>query len=205
MSKHKDPKTSKYLQILTAVTVVCIIAGSAKHMFGLFSADKMREQSASLEEFDSIDLDMDLGDVQIVRGDSFSWTGEFFSKWMPELKVSGKKLTVSQSSSKSFNMKGTNKACKLVITVPEGKTIQSLSADMDLGAFSSEKVDYGDAEMVLDLGSLNLTDCTFIDLRGDVDLGSIELKNCSFEGAELNTDLGDITIDGVDHGSKYIK
>ncbi len=204
MGEKKIRRPGKFMGILILLTVVCILAGSARYLYGFFSPDKAVKEKGKLDAFEKIELDLDLGNVQILRGEDFSWSGKFPSKLMPKLEVSGDRLVVWQKkATRVVGVTGSEQESALTIVIPEGTTIRSLDVNMDLGEFSSEDIAYGEADLDLDLGSVILKGCSFDELDADVDVGSIEIDSCDMEKAELKTDLGSITVDGQDQGKSY--
>ena len=206
MNEKKVRRPGLFMGILIFLTVICILIGSARYLFGFFTSDKVKKEQGTLDAFEEIELNLDLGNVQILSGEEFSWTGEFPSKLMPKLEVSGDKLKIRQKKSTTvIGANGSDKEAQLTIVIPEGTTIRSLDANMDLGEFSSVDVAYGEAELNLDLGSLTLTGCTFDELEADVDVGSIRIDECDMKKGKLKTDLGSITVDGQDQGKSYTR
>ena len=203
MESERSSRTKRILTILIVVTVLSVLIGSARHLFGMFASGRIKEEEGSLEAFESIELDMQLGDVRILTGDDFSWSGKFPERVMPVFKVSGNQLKITQKSGRKVNLNIGENTCLLTITIPKGTSLRSVEADMDLGTFSADDLTCEKADFDLDLGSLTLSGCTVGSLEADVDLGSIELKNCSLDKAKLNTDLGSIKIDGQEYGKSY--
>ncbi len=216
MIEEKKRKSS-YLTILTIVTVICIIAGCVIHLgflpFGGRSG-KMKSEKVATDRFQNVSLELDVGDVKIEKGSEFSVTYKYPSGCLPEISVSGGKLTVKQKMKDHISLKDLD--CHLTITVPEGEELKNVDGYLDAGSVevsgftfdkssnfnmesdvgSIELIDctFGDLKLEADVGNISLNACTFKNLTASGDVGDIDLRECSFDAAECTTDTGSINV-----------
>ena len=93
-------KKSIYLLIITIFTIVCVIVGTNIHMGGHLGISRMDddveeyENSATLEAFDSIAVDADVMELQIVRGEEFGIQYDCTEDMIPQYKVEKEKLVI---------------------------------------------------------------------------------------------------------------
>ena len=108
----------------------------------------------NLDAFSSINADLNVVDLTIQRGNTFSITCKASKKLTPEYKVENNCLTITQYA-KAHNALGRNKKCSVTITVAD--TLTDLKLHTNVGD--------------VDLSGLNVL---ALDLRADV--GDIDLR-----------------------------
>ena len=129
----------------------------------------------NLDAFSSINADLNVVDLTIQRGNTFSITCKASKKLTPEYKVENNCLTITQYA-KAHNALGRNKKCSVTITVAD--TLTDLKLHTNVGD--------------VDLSGLNVL---ALDLRADV--GDIDLdckEDLSGYHIELGTGVGDVNV-----------
>ena len=201
-------KRNVYLILITVITILCIIAGTGYHLvrFGLaawseglasFSEfieaisnwddddsddnDDVDASQKNLDAFSSINADLNVVDLTIQRGNTFSITCKASKKLTPEYKVENNCLTITQYA-KAHNAFGRNRKCSVTITVAD--TLTDLKLHTNVGD--------------VDLSGLNVL---ALDLRADV--GDIDLENCTFTSMEITSNVGDVDLDCKEDLSGY--
>ncbi len=135
----------------------------------------------NLDAFSSINADLNVVDLTIQRGNTFSITCKASKKLTPEYKVENNCLTITQYA-KAHNALGRNKKCSVTITVAD--TLTDLKLHTNVGD--------------VDLSGLNVL---ALDLRADV--GDIDLENCTLETSTLDANVGDVDLDCKEDLSGY--
>ena len=135
----------------------------------------------NLDAFSSINADLNVVDLTIQRGNTFSITCKASKKLTPEYKVENNCLTITQYA-KAHNALGRNKKCSVTITVAD--TLTDLKLHTNVGD--------------VDLSGLNVL---ALDLRADV--GDIDLENCTFTSMEITSNVGDVDLDCKEDLSDY--
>ena len=135
----------------------------------------------NLDAFSSINADLNVVDLTIQRGNTFSITCKASKKLTPEYKVENNCLTITQYA-KAHNALGRNKKCSVTITVAD--TLTDLKLHTNVGD--------------VDLSGLNVL---ALDLRADV--GDIDLEDCTFTSMEITSNVGDVDLDCKEDLSGY--
>ncbi len=227
-------KKTIYLTILTIVTVVCIIFGALYHIGGFFSnitffnflggnLDRSPiNYSEDLDAFEAINLDTNVMDITIERGEGYHLSYNCEKYLEPEFEVKNNTFTLSQPdvSSPVFNI-SSNK-CSMTLTVPSDVYFTKIDITSDVGAVSIEDIGAKTAIFQADVGDLTLDTCAFSDTNitadvGDItslntdlgnatisaDVGDIELNDATFESLDLSNDVGDVDLDCATKLSNY--
>ena len=197
-------KRNVYLILITVITILCIIAGTGYHLvrFGLSVAEGLPffsefieaisdwdddgDDSNDKDAFSSINADLNVVDLTIQRGNTFSITCKASKKLTPEYKVENNCLTITQYA-KAHNALGRNKKCSVTITVAD--TLTDLKLHTNVGD--------------VDLSGLNVL---ALDLRadvGDIDLENCTLEDCTFTSMEITSNVGDVDLDCKEDLSGY--
>lgn len=209
-----------YLIVLTIVTIVCIVIGIFNWTSGFsgwfWSEDDYAHTDAmtivDTEAFDSMDLDLDVGDLEIVAGDSYQIQYDYPKKSEPDIKVENGRLVVTQKQKFKRHLYNNY---KMIITVPKDPEMKSLDLDMDMGSaeltdvyaknltveadMGSIEIDnseFGVIDIAADMGSITLDNVIFSQGSCEADMGSIEMTGASFERVVCTADMGSIDIDG---------
>ena len=135
--KNKPTWKNIYLIVLTIVTIVCIvicILNWTSGFSGWFRSEEDYEDAGSMtivdtEAFDSMDLDIDVGDLEIVAGDSYQIQYNYPKKSEPKVEVENGKLIITQ---KQKIKRHYYQEHKIIITVPKDLEMKSLDLNMDM-------------------------------------------------------------------------
>lgn len=132
-----------------------------------------RAEDLHLEAFDTLEVDVDLGDVRVTAGEdygvSLSWSGE---RYTLDFTCEDGTLRVKSHSSGSLGP-GEQFSGSVEVFVPEGTVLRRVSLDTDLG-------------------ELTVEDLRCRELIVDDDLGSVTLRRTEAERADLSLSLGDL-------------
>lgn len=217
---NKSTWKNIYLIVLTIVTIVCIVIGIFNWTSGFsgwfWSEDDDAHTDAmtivDTEAFDSMDLDIDVGDLEIVAGDSYQIQYYYPKKSEPDIKVENGRLVVTQKQKFKRHLYDNY---KMIITVPKDPEMKSLDLDMDMGSAELTDVyaknltveadmgsieiansEFGVIDIAADMGSVTLDNVIFSQGSCEADMGSIEMTGASFERVVCTADMGSIDIDG---------
>lgn len=220
-------KRNVYLILITVITILCIIAGTGYHLvrFGLaawseglasFSEfieaisnwydddsddnDDVDASQKNLDAFSSINADLNVVDLTIQRGNTFSITCKASKKLTPEYKVENNCLTITQYA-KAHNTLGRNKKCSVTITVADALTDLKLYTnvgDVDLSGLNVLALD-----LRADVGDIDLENCTLETSTLDANVGDIDLEDCTFTSMEITSNVGDVDLNCKEDLSGY--
>lgn len=189
-----------------------------------YSADKSSgyREATAMEPFSKVEIDLDLGDVQVQRGDSFgvylSWNGRNYEL---DYEVDGDTLKVfsknGRTPSGSTDSGGTETAWNpgnfywggydgyAAVYVPENwleeLTITNHLGDVDLSQVSVESL-----SVVCSLGDIYVTSVTaqtavLKDSMGDISCSEFTVAN----QLELENSMGSVTLDGDLNGQAELE
>lgn len=197
MENNNNNGKTVYKIILTIVTVACIITGVVLHVGNWFSGFSTKhwkgvnlgsvdlgeyiDYSTDVNSFSSLNVNVDIGDITIEEGDTFSITYRYPEKYSPEYSVSNNKLTLTQKTPTTINFGVSSdwNNVYVTITIPSGTKLDVVDLDSSLGDI---KINGYEGK------SLDITDS----------LGDIEVKNCSFNNVEIDDSLGNVTLYNVE-------
>lgn len=182
-----------WMAVLTVITVCCVIGGTFYHagIFGLqdrfhFRDDKTINVSTDLEAFCAIDVDADMMDLSIEKGDRFYIDGKYTDVLQFEYEVKDKTLYIKGKTVRKAFLRGNgNYKCNITLTVPENTTMDSM-------------------EIKLAMGNINVENITSIDCKALTNMGNCIFEKCSFGEADIDTNMGEITIKDTDLGESEI-
>lgn len=226
---------NKYIIAITVITVCCIIIGTAVNIMGAGIFDRGGRKSESieigetiadgqtLEAFDSINIDADVLDLRIAKGDAYQVEYEYTKGLMPVCEVKNGTLYVKQTMKKRWSVFGiSNNEATLRVTIPEGTVMGTVSIGIDVGNIELTGIEATKCGIDASVGNIEITACSFdsADIDGDTgniivddtalgnavcgsDVGSIKLKGCTFGNLEIETDIGDTAVEAVQALDEY--
>ena len=215
----KIMKKTTYLIVISVITIVCVIAGSIYHIGGFSIPGVFRigsgksdtkvtsielddgsvsADTVDLDKFSNIDMDLQVMDVTIQRGDSLGLSYECSKKeYIPVIDVKDDLLTVRQNIKKKRVNMGKIK-CKMVLTVPENFKFENVEIRSDVGDLKIDGID-GDAFIFeSDTGDIKLASITGKELEISGDTGDIKLSGCSFTNTDISGNTGDVKLDNCE-------
>ena len=184
------------------------------------SSTKTVSSSQNLDAFTSIQADMNVMDLKVVSGDSYSIQYKASKKFVPEFEVKNNCLTIKQTQNVSFSTATRNAKCTVTVTVADSLDSVKIQSDVgditlsdqtnttfslyaDAGDIDLENCAFGKSTVETDAGDFDLKNCTFTALSLYADAGDIDLENCTFTNMDISTDAGDIDIDSKEDLSGY--
>ena len=179
-------KKKVYVLIISLITIACIIIGSTHHIGGFmdggfnFFGGKTKNIAEDVEigEFSSMDIESNIMDIEIHKGDSFKCHYECNKeKLVSKVSIDNGVLKVTQKNSGGWSFFGSNNKCKITITVPDGKSLAGV-------------------KIKTDVGDLNMSDIVTEKFDLESDTGDAIIKNSNLGGTKIDTDTGDITVSG---------
>jgi hypothetical protein len=182
-----------------------------------------REEVVAVEDFDSLQIDVDSADVEIKQGDGYQVSYCLQKKEEPSIVVKDGSLQVKSVSDSSFsiyffplsmgNFGWGNAGERIVVTLPAEKTLESADIQSDYGDITVQQVNieklelesgYGDISMQkVNIENLELkansADAVFSDaILGDYhltcDYGDVTFKNSQCKSGEIKADSGDVVL-----------
>lgn len=204
-------KKNLYLTILTIVTVCCIIFGSVYHILGWglsfldalfdsphFSSEResagstVKSDRIELDDFTSIDADVNVMDLNIEAGDRAAISYSCSSKLKPKYRVEDGTLYLTQNSVRT-TWWGNNK-CSVTVTVPAGQYYELFDINADVGDVDIANISGSQLVLSADVGDIDITRCTFGDIDIQADVGDVDVRDCEFSVLGIDNSVGDICV-----------
>lgn len=171
------------------------------------SADQEVERISDneLSAFQSLDIDVDLGDVNIVEGNTYavelvSWGLNYELDYSNQDGV----LKIWNAAQNGISLNASRVGCNVTVTVPEGTTLERLDLDLDLGNADLDGITVKQADLNLELGNVSSYDMTVTErLSVKADLGDVNLSG-DFRGAvDIEASLGSVELNFAGPISDY--
>ncbi len=204
-----------YLIILTIVTVICIIFGVFWNIggwfghrwgsrlfdhnwsFGYTDAGDMSHETMKVDDFDTIEVDLEIGQVKLEVGNGYGISYDFPEKYVPECKVTSGKLTAKQPRVHNVS-NNANDDYELIITVPKDADLNKVKIYCALGDIVIEGVDADKFDINESLGEIRIKDAKCETLEADNSLGSINISNVEAKTLDANLSMGDLRVTSSD-------
>lgn len=218
-------KKTILLAALVLITAFCICYGTYKHTGGFkgnfhFSFDddedwqggessdeKRGEINEGLEKFSSITIDAAIMALTIEQGEDFRIESSFNKEYLkPVFSVEGGKLTIKQAGKKKRGINGGSHNCRVVVTIPSGTRLDSISIDSNVGDVRLRKLTADDIDINLNVGEISVRDVAFNNIDCDNNVGEISIYpegNLDDFSMSLSTDVGEVHVDGKRYKKNY--
>ena len=220
-------KRNIYLIIITVLTVICIVVGSAYNFYGIFSNvfpekgfsvsgwNAVIDGECEVEDAKSIEASISVANIVFVRGDKFMVEYHCSEILQPEIKVQGDTLYITQKDTSIWHMG--NLKGDITVTVPgncklENLTVQADVGDvtvdgytakvaeffLDVGELEVENSQFEEATVSADVGEITLSDSVMNRLDVECDTGNAMVADVRFEDLTISADVGDVEVRTVD-------
>lgn len=210
-----------YLSALTLITIGCVIYGTSRIFGGVSVEDKVTnvEESALLDKYTQLDIDMDVSDIDIVKGTEYRLDYSGTDNLEFSYKVDNGVLKITQKQKIMFFG---NSGANLTLTVPQDAVFERADISPNVGDVSIEDInvdtyisdtDVGDTkiygssikniELESNTGDVAIIECEIgrADIQSDV--GEVEIKKCNFENLDIESDVGDVVIESENSLDSY--
>ena len=185
--------------------------GNEKHN----SKDNIKE-AQTLEAFENVEIDTTASDIQIVYGNTFTYTYKGEKKLLPTFSVEDNTLKIMENSSSSmdFGFDFDSIKCRTTITIPDGTKLENIKAkssagnidiidinaeklvvNMSAGNVNLDNVNIKEADLKLSAGNCESTDSYFTSLCCDCSAGNATFTGVNFKEFEANMSAGNIEVE----------
>lgn len=168
-------------------------------------------RTMKVEPFSAIDLDCDMGSVELIQSDSFSVEMSYDKKiGAPEVAVEGESLDITTQRHRgwwlNFNVfKGRDYAdTKIKIYYPKGTVFKNIRLVNDMGDIDLKGVQAETVDVASDCGDVTLDGLTADFLSLDCDMGDMEARNIQTKGLDAQISTGDIRLAGALGGNTKV-
>jgi DUF4097 and DUF4098 domain-containing protein YvlB len=161
----------------------------------------------NVDNFSSIDADLDYYDVDLVPGDKFAVEGTFYSKdGKPDVKVADGTLIIRDKDRGRININidfpglfNYDNQPRITIYYPKNTELKDLVLKCDASDLQYENlVITGRADLELDFGSLDINGLSAKNVKVSMDSGSCTLKKIKADDLNVANNMGKTTVEDAD-------
>lgn len=220
----KSAGTRIYLTIIWIVTIICILIGVNRFVIGNGYGGKTVSRVAVLDEFSKIDIDLPIGDLNIVEGSEYKIEVEASEKLMPKWKIDGDTLRIDGSNKGTKIWGFGSYVQKVTLTIPRDHVIEKAELSLDMGNIEIEDVEFNDVYIEADMGNVEARNIEALFYTVEADMGNVEISgdvfnidaDCDMGNIDIDVDdlfrckisaeadMGNVTVNGKDEGNKFI-
>ena len=191
-------KKSIYIGVITLITIGCVIYGVNRYFGGGFSWSAgignnaaNIEESAALDKYDRMDIDMAVADITIVEGTDYRLDYSGTDNLELSYRVDKGVLKIEQKTKRNI---GVNNAT-LELTVPNDAVFDKVDISSDVGDINIEGMDIDYYISDTDVGDTLINGCKINDVVLESDTGDVSITECELNKADIQTDVGEIGIE----------
>lgn len=166
------------------------------------SGHGIEEQSVDVEPFESIDLESDMAEVQLIEGNKFAVEMSYDKEdSAPQVEVKNGTLFITPGPDRhtwvNFDLFGSREETRLKIYYPKGTNFTVVKIQNDMGTVTAADLTAKTIELSTDTGDMELDRITADYMDLDVDMGSIKGKQIKTrKGADADIDTGSLELSG---------
>jgi hypothetical protein len=163
-----------------------------------------REEVVTVEDFNSMQIDVDSADVEIKQGDGYQVSYCLQKNEEPSIVVKDGSLQVKSISDSSFsinflslslgNFGWENAGERIVVTLPAEKTLVSADIQSDYGDITLQQVNIENLELKANSGDVVFSDVILGEYHLTCNYGDVTFKNSRCKLGEIKADSGDVEM-----------
>ena len=156
------------------------------------------------EAFQSVNVDLDLGDVKLVEGDGYRVDLDYDGTGPLYYSVQNGQLSVWSEDSARYHYGVHNSSALATITVPTGTALTDMTVDTDMGNVTVDAaVTANSMDLSTDMGNVTCKRAAAKYLTADSDMGNVKIEFPVGDGVDydLSCDMGEVRLNGVKQGS----
>lgn len=205
MKKYRGLKIT-ILIILAVITIGAIGYGINRHVFTFVSgcggpADvgpiENKEIAITDMSFDSVQVNMDISQLTIQKGDELSLVYEMPSGLVPDVTVDRNTLVIKSRNKLHFSFPHFNQEYKLILTIPENKDMDELDIDIDLGDVRIYDVNCKKLAVKADCGNVQIKGIVAKDIALEAKFGNIEGEKIACKDFNGTLNAGNLHMNGL--------
>lgn len=176
----------------------------------------MVDFETGLDEFSKIDVDLSIGNLNVVEGDSFHLKYSYPEKLQPEFEVANGSLVVKIKPQIKISVsEKLPKDAFLTITVPAGTELEDVKLENSMGnvavsGASSAALDiedsmgdievsgasYGKVSINDSMGKINVSNIKAAELGGAASMGDTVIDSCEIVRVKWESSMGKVNLQG---------
>lgn len=188
--------------IIFSLPVIILCFRKIRIHTGLFNVNMVEQDYKVIDEFDSITIEADIADVEIVVGNEFAV--EYVLGEDYEFNHNGDSLVIRDESFETvINSAVGTDGSYIKVYVPADKIVD-IDMDIDIGDVKIKEVNFDSINIETDIGDVSIEGCS---LGGNIfvaaDTGDISVKGFLACDIEIEADLGKVDITSYFASSAY--
>ncbi|MEF9951964.1 MAG: DUF4097 family beta strand repeat-containing protein [Clostridium sp.] len=164
------------------------------------ASNNISTKKYKLNEFNEMDLDIDMATVNIENGDTYEIEVSYNTRYS-EIKheIKDKKLIVTEQS------KGTkigNKKLKnhITIRIPKNHSFNKSNINLAMGDLNINNLTSKDMDVELDMGSFTGSNIETDNIKCEASMGSIDISKLRSKATNIDVEMGSANISGEIYG-----
>lgn len=186
-------KKNIWIAILMVITGCCVVGGTFYHV-GRFGNAPTSRNEQDMEAFANISVDVDVAELSITEGESFSLRYQYTDGLEPVYEVKNGTLFIKQKQTgyRIWGDPGRVDECSLSLTIPAGTALDSVDIRAAMGDVGIDKIASSKCDIQSNLGNINIKNCSFDKTDLVANLGEISVSDTELGDAQINNDMGNI-------------
>ena len=188
--------------IIFSLPIIIVCFRKVRIHTGLFNINMVEQDYKVIDEFDSITIDANIADVEIVVGEEYAV--EYVLGEDYEFYQNGKALVIRDESFETVinSAVGTN-GSYIKVYVPADKIVD-IDMDIDVGDIKIKGVKFDSISIEADTGDISIAgDSTGGKIFIGADIGAVDIKGYLACDIEVEADMGKVTITSFYASSAY--
>lgn len=204
----------KFYKIMGTIAIIFLVCGiiftgigfvmggqnhtlkSNKWMTFVINPSVEKQDYTVLDEFDSIDLKINSGDVVIKEGEEFAIEYALYDG--AKYKVENETLSIEEADTGfihlGFGWKSEN--TYLTIYVPKDTKLNIKKLNVDMGDITIFDIDFENINISADMGDIDLKNIEVSNLDVDADMGDVNFEGVADGKINIEVDMGDVDLKG---------
>lgn len=167
--------------------------------------DEDKQDMIELSPFRHLEIDIDLGDITIKRGNELKLFTEHLDSDDYELTQSGDtlKLVAHKENFHFLSINLSNPDYHYILTIPEDIKLESLTLESAMGDIVVDQINANDIDIIQSLGDVSFYDVECETMTVEQKMGDVEYEGKGQGNMKIDNSMGDITVKIRDNADFY--
>lgn len=211
-----------FLKVWLSIGLIAIFVGIGLVILAFVTEPDWKEietftYQETYEGIENVKIEVGIGEVKIVEGDSFSIDGRYLPEDSFDCYVSDKTWYIREKYQREFNLlRGHFSirrlllwndafAPKITITLPRDFVAKEFSMEIGAGDVEAKKIEAMEGDFTVGVGKLSVDQLiVYEESTYSVGAGKMELKQAAINDASIDGGMGYVSIDGKITGDSYV-
>ena len=162
---------------------------------GYVDSEDQKPHASELSKFKHLEMDIQIGDITIKRGDRLMLYTEQLDADDYELIQDGDTLIINSKSKhhiSSFYFRIPE--YHYILTVPKDTKLESLTLNSDMGDITIDQIALGRCNIYQSLGDIVISDVNYSEMDIDQKMGDVEYEGLGQGNMQIDNSMGDISV-----------